>query len=175
MTSRRPNPQVDSAVMDVMQGESVVWKGNPSWKGLLLYYIKWTVISLLPAALWVALDRTMDSPPSATIFIAVTVLGLVMTYAIGWIKRTTTRYTITDQRIHIRTGIVSRQEHSTQLARVQNVNISQSIFQRMLGIGDVDWDTAGTEESGADFRLRSVDDPSSIVRVVDQALHSVQQ
>jgi uncharacterized membrane protein YdbT with pleckstrin-like domain len=117
----------------------------------------------------------MDSPPSATIFIAVTVLGLVMTYAIGWIKRTTTRYTITDQRIHIRTGIVSRQEHSTQLARVQNVNISQSIFQRMLGIGDVDWDTAGTEESGADFRLRSVDDPSSIVRVVDQALHSVQQ
>jgi uncharacterized membrane protein YdbT with pleckstrin-like domain len=161
--------------MDVMQGESVVWKGNPSWKGLLLYYIKWTVISLVPAALWVLLDRTMDSPPSATIFIAVTLLGLLLTFSVGWIKRTTTRYTVTDQRIHIRTGIVSRQEHSTQLARVQNVNISQSIFQRMLGIGDVDWDTAGTETSGADFRLHSVDDPSSIVRVVDQALHSVQQ
>jgi uncharacterized membrane protein YdbT with pleckstrin-like domain len=158
--------------MDVMQGESILWKGNPSWKGLLLYYIKWTVISLLPAALWVLLNQTMDSPPSATIFIALTVLGVVLTYAIGSIKRTTTRYTISDQRIHIRTGIVSRQEHSTQLARVQNVNGSQSIFQRMLGIGDVDWDTAGTETSGADFRLRSVDDPSSIVRVVDQALHS---
>jgi uncharacterized membrane protein YdbT with pleckstrin-like domain len=158
--------------MDVMQGESILWKGNPSWKGLLLYYIKWTVISLLPAALWVLLNQTMDSPPSATIFIALTVLGVVLTYAIGSIKRTTTRYTISDQRIHIRTGIVSRQEHSTQLARVQNVNVSQSIFQRMLGIGDVDWDTAGTETSGADFRLRSVDDPSSIVRVVDQALHS---
>ncbi|MEP7022060.1 MAG: hypothetical protein ABI808_15560, partial [Pseudonocardiales bacterium] len=78
--------------MDVMQGESVVWKGNPSWKGLLLYYIKWTVVSLLPAALWVALDRTMDSPPSPTIFIAVTLLGLVLTYAIGWIRRATTRY-----------------------------------------------------------------------------------
>jgi hypothetical protein len=94
--------------MDVMQGESILWKGNPSWKGLLLYYIKWTVISLLPAALWVLLDQTMDGPPSATIFIALTVLGLVLTYAIGWIKRTTTRYTISDQRIHIRTGIVSR-------------------------------------------------------------------
>jgi uncharacterized membrane protein YdbT with pleckstrin-like domain len=161
--------------MDVMQGESILWKGNPSWKGLLLYYIKWTVISLLPAALWVLLNQTMDSPPSATIFIALTVLGVVLTYAVGWIKRTTTRYTVSDQRIHIRTGIVSRQEHSTQLARVQNVNVSQSIFQRMLGIGNVDWDTAGTEASGADFTLRSVDDPSAIVRIVDQALHSVSE
>jgi putative membrane protein len=160
--------------MDVMHGESVVWKGNPSWKGLLLYYVKWTVISLLPAALWVLLDRTMDSPPSATIFSAVTLLGLVLTFSVGWIKRTTTKYTITDQRIHIRAGIVSRHEHSTQLGRIQNVNISQTIFQRMLGIGDVDWDTAGTETSGADFRLYSVDDPSSIVRVVDQALQSIQ-
>ena len=158
--------------MDLMQGESILWKGNPSWKGLLLYYIKWTLISLLPAALWVLLDQTMDDPPSPTIFGALTVLGLVLTYAGGWIRRTTTRYTISDKRIHIRTGIVSRQEHSTQLGRVQNVNVSQSIFQRMLGVGDVDWDTAGTEASGADFRLRSVDDPSAIVRVVDQALHS---
>ena len=50
--------------MDVMQGESILWKGNPSWKGLLLYYIKWTVISLLPAAVWVLLDRTMDGRPA---------------------------------------------------------------------------------------------------------------
>ncbi len=161
--------------MDVLQGESVIWKGNPSWKGLLLYYVKWTVASLLPVALWVLLDRTMNKPPSATIFIAVTVLGLVVTYVIGWIRRTTTRYTITDQRIHIRTGIVSRREHSTQLARVQNVNISQSIFQRILGIGDVDWDTAGTEASGADFRLRGIDDPSALVRVVDHALQTLPQ
>src|SRR5207245_5113674 len=99
--------------MDVMQGESILWKGNPSWKGLLLYYIKWTVISLLPAALWVALDRIMNSPPSSTIFFALTALGLVVTYAVGWIRRTTTRYTISDQRIHIRTGVVSRQHHPT--------------------------------------------------------------
>jgi len=161
--------------MDVLQGESVIWKGNPSWKGLLLYYIKWTVVSLLPAALWVLLDRTMNSPPSSTIFVAATMIGLLLTYAGGWIRRKTTRYTVSDQRIHIRTGIVSRREHSTQLSRVQNVNISQNLFQRMLGIGDVDWDTAGTEVSGSDFRLRSIDDPSSVVRVVDQALQTIER
>jgi uncharacterized membrane protein YdbT with pleckstrin-like domain len=161
--------------MEVLHGESVMWKGNPSWKGLLLYYVKWTVVSLIPAALWVLIDRVSDSPPSSTIFFALTLLGLVLTYAGGWLKRATTRYTVTDQRIHLRTGIISRHEHSTQLTRVQNVNISQTLFQRVLGIGDVDWDTAGTEVSGSDFTLRSIDDPSSVVRIVDQALQPIRQ
>jgi uncharacterized membrane protein YdbT with pleckstrin-like domain len=159
--------------MDVLQGETVVWKGHPSWKALLVYYVKWTIVSLVPLAVWVVLDRAMDSPPSAAIFAAVTILGLILTYAIGWIKRSTTRYTVTDSRIHIRTGIVSRREHSTQLVRVQNVNVTQSIVQRLLGIGNVDWDTAGTEETEAEFRFGGIDDPSALVRVVDERLHAI--
>ena len=158
--------------MDTLQGENVVWHGNPSWKALLLYYLKWTLISLVPVAVWVVLDQVMDSPPGALIFVVLTICGLVLTYGIGWIKRVTTRYHITDSRIHIRTGVVSRQEHSTQLSRVQNVNVSQTLFQRILGIGDVDWDTAGTEEAGADFRFRGIDDPSALVRIVDERLHA---
>jgi uncharacterized membrane protein YdbT with pleckstrin-like domain len=161
--------------MDVLQGETIIWKGHPSWKALLLYYLKWTVVSLIPVAVWVVLDRAMSSPPSALIFVAVTVAGLVLTYGIGWIKRATTRYNVTDDRIHIRTGIVSRREHSTQLSRIQNVNVTQSMFQRLLGIGDVDWDTAGTEETASDFTFHGVDDPSELARLVDQRLHATTQ
>jgi uncharacterized membrane protein YdbT with pleckstrin-like domain len=161
--------------MDVLQGETIIWKGHPSWKALLLYYLKWTVVSLIPVAVWVVLDRTMSSPPGALIFVAVTVAGLVLTYGIGWIKRATTRYSVSDDRIHIRTGIVSRREHSTQLSRIQNVNVTQSLFQRLLGIGDVDWDTAGTEEASSDFTFRGVDDPSALARIVDQRLHATTQ
>jgi uncharacterized membrane protein YdbT with pleckstrin-like domain len=161
--------------MDVLQGETIIWKGHPSWKALLLYYLKWTVVSLIPVAVWVVLDRAMSSPPSALIFVAVTVAGLVLTYGIGWIKRATTRYNVTDDRIHIRTCIVSRREHSTQLSRIQNVNVTQSMFQRLLGIGDVDWDTAGTEETSSDFTFRGVDDPSELARLVDQRLHATTQ
>jgi uncharacterized membrane protein YdbT with pleckstrin-like domain len=69
--------------------------------------------------------------------------------------------------------LVSRREHSTQLTRVQNVNVSQTIMQRLLGIGDVDWDTAGTEEAESDFRFVGVEDPSALVRIVDQRLHAL--
>ncbi len=38
----------------------------------------------------------------------------------------------------------------------------------MLGIGDVDWDTAGTDASESDFTFRGIDDPSALVRVADR-------
>jgi uncharacterized membrane protein YdbT with pleckstrin-like domain len=158
--------------MDVLQGETVAWQGHPSWKALLLYFVKYTLISLIPIAVWVAIDKGTSSRPGLTIFLALTFCGLVLTYGIGWIRRVTTRYTITNSRIHIRTGIVSRREHSTQLSRIQNVNVNQSLFERLLGIGDVDWDTAGTEEAGADFTLRGIDDPSNVVRIVDERLQA---
>jgi uncharacterized membrane protein YdbT with pleckstrin-like domain len=160
--------------MDVLQGETVIWKGHPSWKALLVYYVKWTLVSLIPAVIWLLLDSVMDSPPGSTIFFGLTLLGLVFTYLGGYVLMKTTRYTITDRRIHIRTGLLSRREHSTQLTRVQNVNVTQPLFQRLLGIGDVDWDTAGTEEASSEFRFRGIEDPSSIVRIVDERLHVAQ-
>ena len=149
------------------EGETTVWQGHPSWKSMLLFYVKWTLVSLLPVAAWVALDAA-GSSISATWFAVATGIGLVLTYIVGWIKRQTTRYMVTNRRIHIRTGLVSRNERTTHVDRVQNVNLNQNIFQRMLGIGDVDWDTAGTDASDADFTFRGIDDPSALVRAADR-------
>ena len=159
--------------MQTLSDEHVVWQGSPSWKALLLFYIKWTLVSLLPVAAWIMLDRLMDDPPSVTWFVAATVGGLALTYVVGWIKRATTRYRVTDRRIQIRTGLVSRNESSANLSRVQNVNVAQSAFQRMLGIGDVDWDTAGSGVGEADFTFRGVEDPSRLVHLVDSSLERV--
>jgi len=155
--------------METLTGERVIWQGNPSWKALLLYYAKWTIVSLIPVAVWVVLDKLMSDPPSPTWFVAVTAVGLVATYLGGWIKRATTRYRVTDRRIQIRTGLLSRSESSANLGRVQNVNVTQSAFQRMLGIGNVDWDTAGAEAGDADFTFYGVQDPSHLVHMVDSA------
>jgi uncharacterized membrane protein YdbT with pleckstrin-like domain len=150
-----------------VEGEITVWQGNPSWKAMLLFYVKWTLLSLIPVAAWVALDSA-GTDVAATWFAVATGVGLVLTYIVGWILRRTTRYLVTDRRIHIRTGIMSRNERTTHVDRVQNVNLNQTIFQRMLGIGDVDWDTAGTDASDADFTFRGVDDPSGLVHAADR-------
>jgi uncharacterized membrane protein YdbT with pleckstrin-like domain len=134
---------------------------------MLLFYIKWTLVSLLPMAVWVILDVAGRSV-SATWFAVATIVLVVVTYVIGWIRRITTRYLVTDRRIQIRTGIASRRERTTHIDRVQNVNLNQSLAQRILGIGDVDWDTAGTDAPESDFTFRGIDDPSSLVRIADR-------
>jgi uncharacterized membrane protein YdbT with pleckstrin-like domain len=161
---------LDSAPMETLSGERVIWQGSPSWKALLLYYVKWTIVSLIPVAIWIVLDQLMSDPPSVTWFAAATAVGLVATYVGGWIKRATTRYRVTDRRIQIRTGLLARNESSANLNRVQNVNVTQSAFQRMLGIGNVDWDTAGSDLGDADFTFYGVEDPSRLVHVVDSSL-----
>jgi uncharacterized membrane protein YdbT with pleckstrin-like domain len=61
--------------------------------------------------------------------------------------------------------------HQTRLERIQNVNSSQSLFERLLRIGTVEFDTAG--ETQFDFAFRGVGNPSQIVRTVDRALHAL--
>ena len=152
--------------MPNLEGETTVWQGSPSWKSMLLFYVKWTILSIVPVAIWTGL-RASGHEMGTTILYGLTVVFLILTYIGGWMMRRTTRYTVTNRRISIRTGIVSRNERTTHIDRIQNVNLRQNFFQRMLGIGDVDWDTAGTDAPDADFTFHGIDDPSSLVHAVD--------
>jgi uncharacterized membrane protein YdbT with pleckstrin-like domain len=55
----------------------------------------------------------------------------------------------------------------TRLERVQNVNTSQSLIERVLRVGTVDFDTAGTDDS--DFVFDGVANPSQVVDAVEKA------
>jgi uncharacterized membrane protein YdbT with pleckstrin-like domain len=51
--------------------------------------------------------------------------------------------------------------------RVQNVNVDQSVIDRVMRVGQVDFDTAGADDS--DFTFRGVASPDVVVRAVDEA------
>ena len=68
---------------------------------------------------------------------------------VGDIRRLATHYTITDRRLHIRRGILSRTEQHTTIDRVQNVETHRSLLERVLRIGTVAFDTAGTDDSSS--------------------------
>ena len=86
---------------------------------------------------------------------------------VGLIKRMATRYVITTERLHIRTGILSKSTQETRVQRVQNVNTQQSVVSRMLRVGTVDFDTAGTDDSS--FSFVGVANPADVVAAVDKA------
>ena len=92
-----------------------------------------------------------------------------MTILAGFVKRVATNYTITDRRLHIKRGIVSRTIQETRLERVQNVNYHQTVMQRVLQVGDVDFDTAAGDDYN--FVFSGVAEPADVVHMVDSATH----
>ena len=141
-------------------GEQVLFEGHPSWRAILAFYLKGLLITLVVAVIVKLVSNTGATAAVAFIGVAITLLA-------GFIKRVTTSYTITDRRLHIQRGIVSRQIQETRLERVQNVNYTQGFFQRVLQVGDVDFDTAGGDDYN--FVFFGVANPADVTEQVDRA------
>ncbi len=154
--------------MDPEPGEQIFFHGHPSWRSILGFYAKGLAGVVLAGAL-AGIITTITSGKVEVFWVtAVVAIGFVLVLIAGLIKRIQTTYTITNQRLTIDTGIFSRELHETRLERVQNVNSTQSLLERILRVGTVDFDTAAGAEY--DFKFRGVSDPHRIVRTVDQAL-----
>jgi uncharacterized membrane protein YdbT with pleckstrin-like domain len=151
--------------VDLLEGEQILWRGRPSWRSMLAFYIKWMLIALVPGIVAQALQSSgAIDDAHLSWFWPLSVVFALLVVLIGWLRRLDTLYVVTDRRIHIRHGLLSRSDHSTQHARVQNVNTDQSVIERMLNVGDVDFDTAGGDDY--DFRFDGVDDPHGLVRLI---------
>jgi uncharacterized membrane protein YdbT with pleckstrin-like domain len=146
--------------MDLHPGEEVVFEGHPSWRALLSFYIG-GVVAVAVIAVIVALVA------SAVTGIVVGVVLFAAVVVVGFVKRMATTYLVTTQRLYIRRGILSKREQQTRIDRVQNVNTDQRLRDRILRVGTVDFDTAGTDDS--EFRFVGIANPSSVVRAVDKA------
>src|SRR5918999_3163008 len=148
--------------MELRAGETELYAGRPSWRALMSFYVGGIGLAAL---VLVILGLLAGEWGLATAIAAVLV---VLTLLVGYLRRVSTKYLITTQRLRISRGIVRRQVQETRLKRVQNVNYQQSVLDRMLGVGTVDFDTAGTDDS--EFRFEWVDGPEQVVRAVDHAI-----
>jgi uncharacterized membrane protein YdbT with pleckstrin-like domain len=146
--------------LNLSPGEQVIFEGHPSWRAILGFYLK----GVLVAAILGVIAKLIDGNASAFVVVLVVI---ALTVLIGFLKRVATTYTITNRRLNIKRGIVSREIQETRLERVQNVNYRQSVYQRLMQIGDVDFDTAASDDYN--FVFNGVADPGEVVHAVDQA------
>ena len=146
--------------MDLHPGEEIVFEGHPSWRSVLQFYVVGVIILAIVAAVGALASGVVVAIAGGAVVLALLLL-------VGFVKRMATRYVITTERLHIRRGILAKATQETRIQRVQNVNTQQSLFERMLQVGTVDFDTAGTDDS--EFRFVGVSDPGDVVRAVDRA------
>lgn len=148
-------------------GERVLYDGHPSWRAILDFYLKGILATALVCLLVAIATGVFGDETNRALVSIIALLGVAATILIGFVKRVSTNYTITDRRLHIKRGIVSRTIQETRLERVQNVNYRQSVVQRVLQIGDVDFDTAAGDDYN--FVFDGVADPAEVVHMVDRA------
>jgi uncharacterized membrane protein YdbT with pleckstrin-like domain len=153
----------DAAAMSKLElhpGEQIVFEGHPSWRAVLSFYIGGVAGSAVIALIvWLATG----------LFLAIVAFAVLVALVVlaGLIKRTATDYMVSSQRLYIRHGVVSKKVQQTRIDRVQNVNTEQSLRERILRVGTVDFDTAGSGD--ADFRFVGIDNPQRVVDAVDRA------
>ena len=148
-------------------GEQILYEGHPSWRAILDFYLKGIAATAVICLLIALATGTIGDETDKGLVTVVALVGVALTILIGFVKRVATSYTITNRRLHIKRGIVSRTIQETRLERVQNVNYQQSVVQRMLQIGNVDFDTAAGDDYN--FIFAGVADPGDVVHMVDTA------
>jgi len=149
--------------LDLHPGESIIYEGHPSWRAIIGYYIQGLLGALALAVVGYLLD-------GIGLGVGFLLLVIALVLIAGFIRRFATVYTITTQRLRIKHGIIARHVQQTDIERVQNVSTNQSVIERMLQVGTVDFDTAGTDDS--DFKFAGVEDPEEVVAAVDRAKKS---
>jgi uncharacterized membrane protein YdbT with pleckstrin-like domain len=146
--------------MDLHPGEEVVFEGRPVWRAILSFY----VTGFIGAVVIAVIVGLVASTGLGVLVWAVLFASVIL---VGFLKRLTTRYTITTQRLRIQRGLLSKHVQQTRIERVQNVNTDQTFVSRLLHVGTVDFDTAGTDDS--DFTFVGVGNPHAVVEAVDRA------
>jgi uncharacterized membrane protein YdbT with pleckstrin-like domain len=165
-------PSGYAPVVDLRSGETVIFQGHPSWRSILGFYLKWLIVAVVAGGL-AALVTAVGDEISFGVIVIVVAIVMALATVVGLIKRIATTYSITNQRLHIKRGIIARKIQQTRIERVQNVNITQSAIERVLQVGTVDFDTAGTDDS--EFSFVGVAQPEQVMQAVEQAQHEAAQ
>jgi membrane protein YdbS with pleckstrin-like domain len=130
--------------------EEVIFTVRPTMIFIKLGY----AITILAAIALVFLLALIPIPAYISIPIALALLFIPGFYHI---KRNLVRYTLTDHKVEIDTGLIARTTRNIPLTKIQDVTVSASIPQRILGFGDLLIDNAS--EIGGTTILHNISKP----------------
>jgi uncharacterized membrane protein YdbT with pleckstrin-like domain len=124
--------------------EETLWRGSPSARVLAgrIVAIILTAV-LIPVAASLLASQTNDLEMSSRItkfgwlIAAIAVFWQIVTFLIVMVRLQSTSYTITNQRVMIERGMLSKSLNEIDLRSIDDTQFFQSFTGRLLGIGNV--------------------------------------
>ena len=154
----------------VYDDETVALDLRPHWWYFSRHIL--TGVPLLALVVGVASIQRDDLRDVARWPVAALVLLWAAWLGSEYLRWRRTSFVVTDQRVLYRAGVVGRRGVEIPLDRIVNINSHRGIWERIIGAGDLDIESAG-EEGDACFRnVRHPDDvQNEIYRQVEGVVH----
>ena len=117
--------------------------------GLLLAAVLGLLYGILPIPTWITILAG---------------LSFLLIPAFHQLKRKLVRYTLTDSKIEIDEGLISRTTRNVPLRTIQDVTVSATVVQRMLGFGNLIIENAG--ENAGKIVLKNINSPKKYADIL---------
>lgn len=125
--------------------EAQIFSIRPTLLFVKIGYAAAIVGAFLLVALLALFSSLLSSPISAVI-VVILGLSLLLIPAYFHLKNKLVRYTLTDSKIEIDKGLVSHTTRNVPLRTIQDVTVSATVTQRMLGFGNIVIENANEED-----------------------------
>ena len=110
----------------------------------------WSTLAKPVAALVVVLVATLATVVLTSVGALQLALAAVLLVAAGWVgikvlERRNTNFVVTTDRIVYRSGVIAKHGKEIPLERVNDISFKQSVFERLIGTGDLSIESAGAQ------------------------------
>ena len=167
VATRGASPVV-AASTDLEHDGTRIFSVTPTLKFVYAGYVI-TVVAAFLIVIFISLFLPVVSP----IVAAIVGLLLLLIPVFFHLKKKLVRYTLTDNTIEIDRGLISRTTQNIPLRRIQDVTVSATVMQRMLGLGDVIIDNAS--EDGGKVILDDIDSPKKYADLMLRQIRTLER
>jgi uncharacterized membrane protein YdbT with pleckstrin-like domain len=141
------------------EDEELIYDLRPHWLTLVVPVLLTVAVVVAVGAAWVVMPAG-DLQQPARLAVGVVGLAVLLATVVGRVLRwATTHFVLTTERLIFRSGVVAKFGREIPLERINDVTFSQSLFERLIGAGDLLLESAG--EHGQS-RFSNVRDPEAV-------------
>jgi uncharacterized membrane protein YdbT with pleckstrin-like domain len=128
---------------ELSEGEHSVLILHPHWKILLRPTLILMLVALAAAAALVLIPQGSYTGTGQIAVGVVAVVGVLIWFVVPFLRWQTTTYELTNRRLRLRQGILSRSGRDFPLIRISDVSFSHGLIDRLLGCGQLVVESAG--------------------------------
>ena len=163
-SSRMPFPK-----KNLNSNETIALDMHPHW----WYFAEpaFTLAGVIVVAIIDVAKGPKGKAGDALKYLVIAALVITALWLIGrYLKWLTTNFVITSQRLIFRQGVFAKHGIEIPLERVNNVNFNQSVFERMLGAGDLLIESGGEDGQQRFTDIRHPDKVQNLVHAQMETL-----